>query len=254
MLASAAVIRRILWFATAYTIVIIVHELAHAVTAASFGLEVTLFHFWANVDTTNQATLAQRAAYGLAGPVSSLLLGLAAWLVYRRVPSRSAAAMPLLWLAACGVSNFFGNMMSTPFLGDFSNVANWSNLPMAVRYALGVTGAVVVAAVLFTAGRQLARWASPQSTRAAAVFETVVAPVLAGTAIVIAINQPVAIPGFAMARLGESAFWVFGAAGAFLALRSTTRDVPGAQLRWQDGAIALLVLVIVRVMALGIPM
>jgi hypothetical protein len=254
MLASAAVIRRTLWFATAYTIVIIVHELAHAMTAASFGLEVTLFHFWANVDTTNQATLAQRAAYGLAGPVSSLLLGFAAWLAYRKVPSRSAAAMPLLWLAAGGVSNFFGNMMSTPFLGDFSNVASWMSLPMSVRYALGVAGAVVVATVLFAAGRELARWRSPQATRAAAVFETVVAPVILGTAIVIAINQPVAIPGFAMARIGESAFWVFAAAGAFLAARPSAGDGAGARLRWQDAAFAVVTLVVVRVMAVGIPM
>jgi hypothetical protein len=55
--------RRALWFATAYTIVIIVHEGAHAITAYDFGLETTLFNFWVNIDPANQATIGQRAAY-----------------------------------------------------------------------------------------------------------------------------------------------------------------------------------------------
>ena len=38
-------VRRVLWFATAYTIVIIVHEGAHAITAYGLGLEATLFNF-----------------------------------------------------------------------------------------------------------------------------------------------------------------------------------------------------------------
>src|SRR5262245_40002874 len=109
--------RRILWFATAYTIVIIVHEGAHAVTAGAFGLEPTLYHFWVDFDA-DHASAWQRAATGLAGPLSSLIVGVAAWLAYRVRPATSPAALPLLFLAACGVSNFFGNMMSTAFIGD----------------------------------------------------------------------------------------------------------------------------------------
>jgi hypothetical protein len=252
MLALPPVPRRTLWFATAYTIVILVHEAAHAVTAWAFGLQVEMFHFWANVDPTNQATVAERAAYGLAGPASSLLLGLAAWFAYRRLASRSAAAMPLLWLAASGVSNFFGNMMSAAFIGDFSNVANWMGLPMPARYALSITGALVVASVLFAAGRELARRRSSDGSRAAAALSVVVWPVVFGTAIIIAINQPVPIPGFAMARIGESAFWVFAAAGAFFAARPSTHEGGGIEVRWRDGAVALFVLAAVRIMALGI--
>ena len=67
--------RRILWFATGYTIVIIVHEGAHAITAYGLGLEATLFNFWVNIDPANQATAAQRAAYGVAGPIAGLVAG-----------------------------------------------------------------------------------------------------------------------------------------------------------------------------------
>jgi hypothetical protein len=249
------VIRRILWFPTAYTIVIIVHEAAHAWTARALGLEVTLYHFWANVDEANRATMGERAAYGLAGPVSSLIVGLAALFAYRRVRSRSAAAMPLLFLTANGVSNFFGNMMSTAFIGDFSNVARWLELPMAVRYGLSVTGGVVTAAVLYASGRELGRWWSrPNASRATATLEAVVVPVAVGTAIVIAINQPVPIAGFALARAGESAVWLFAAIGAFTVRRQAEPDADSLELRWQDVAIAVVVVVVVRIMTLGIPL
>ena len=39
------VTRQIRWFATAYTMVIIVHEAAHALTSYALGLETTLYDF-----------------------------------------------------------------------------------------------------------------------------------------------------------------------------------------------------------------
>ena len=247
------VTRRLLWFVTAYTVVIIVHEGAHAVTARAFGFETTLYHFWVNFDA-DSGTPWQRAIVGLAGPLSSLVLGLVSWRAYRAVPARSQAALPLLYLAASGVSNFFGNMMSVAFVGDFSNAANWLNLPMWLRYALGATGAIVTVSVLFATGRELARWSTPGRSRSAAVIEAVVLPALIGTAIIIIINQPNPIPGFAAARAGEAAFWLFAAIGTFTAVRASTGDGAHVRLQWSDGAVALLVLGVVRILALGIPL
>ena len=245
--------RRILWYAVAYTIVIIVHEGAHAIVAGTFNLEPTLYHFWVDFDP-DRATAWQRAAVGFAGPLSSLVIGVVAWLAYRRRPAGAAAAMPLLLLAACGVSNFFGNMTSTAFVGDFSNAARWLDLPMAVRYVLSATGAVVTATVLFFTGRELMRCSSPQGSRLAATLDAVVMPIVIGTAIIIVINQPNPIPGFAAARAGEAAFWVFGVAGALTAVRSSTQDVSRLGLHWTDSAVAALVLVVVRIMAIGLPL
>lgn len=245
--------RRILWYAMAYTVVIIVHEGAHAVTSSAFGLVTTLHHFWVDFDA-DAATAWQRAAVGLAGPLSSLIVGVAAWLAYRMLPARSSAAMPLLFLAACGVSNFFGNMMSAAFIGDFFNVAAWLNLPMAARYTLSATGGVVTATVLFFSGRELARWSPVEASRSAAAIEAVVLPVLIGTAIIIVINQPNPIPGFAAARAGEAAVWVFAAAGTFTAVRRSPPEQGSLQLHWRDGAVAVLVLAVVRILAVGIPL
>jgi hypothetical protein len=247
----AGVSRQILWFVLAYTLVIIVHEGAHAVIARASGLEATMFHFWVNIDAADRATAGQRAAFGLAGPVSSLLAGLAAWIAYRSV-HRSAAALPLLYLAAFGVSNFFGNMMSTAFLGDFSNVAVWLGLPMTMRYTLSAIGGVVAASTLFLTGRELARWRSPWAGRTFAVFAGIVLPVVVGTLLIILLNQPVPIPGFAAARAGESALWVFAAAGLLTAKGSESGTGHHLRVRFADVAIALVVVAVVRTMTIGI--
>ena len=244
-------IRRTLWFATAYTIVIIVHEAAHAVTASALGLETELYQFWVNIDLTNRSTIGERAAFGVMGPVASLILGAAAWFAYR-VRRHTAAAMPLLYLATFGVSNFFGNLMSASFIGDFSNIATWLNVPMVARYALSAVGLICTAAVLFFAGRELAHWAPPDTSRMANAAMTLVPPIAIGTAVIILVNQPVPIHGFAAARVGESAFWIFAMAGAFIAPRTGRDGVQQLQLHWWDYAIAVAALAVVRVMALGI--
>ena len=179
------------------------------------------------------------------------MLGLAAWRGYR-IADGSAAAVPLLYLAVMGASNFFGNLMSISFIGDFSNVATWTGLPMAARYALSAVGMIVMSFVLFVGGRELTKWAVPGRSRTFVALQVVVLPVLVGTAAIILLNQPVPLDGFATARLGESAFWVFGAAGAFTAARGSRSDHADMSVRWQDGAIAALVVLTVRVMTLGI--
>jgi hypothetical protein len=245
--------RRILWFALAYTVVIIVHETAHAVVAAGFGLQTTLHQFWADIDPSNRSTMIERALFGVAGPISSLLLGLASWFAYR-ANRRPAAAMPLLYLAAMGVTNFFGNLASAAFIGDFSNAARWLSLPMSVRYVASASGVLVVVAVLFLTGRALARLTPQNGGRSAAAW-AVLLPAVFGTALIVLVNQPVPIAGFATARMGEAAFWVFAVAGAALTgANSGSLEPSGMRLEWPDLAIAAGAVAVVRIMALGIPL
>jgi O-antigen/teichoic acid export membrane protein len=46
--------------------------------------------------------------------------------------------LPLLYLSVFGVGTFFGNLMSTSFVGDFSAAAIALSLPMTVRYAISL--------------------------------------------------------------------------------------------------------------------
>lgn len=245
--------RFVLWFVSAYTIVILLHESAHAIVAHGLGLTAVLHHFWVDID--NQSTLAQRAAFGVAGPVASLVVGVVAWWSYRRVragASGSALAMPLAYLAAMGISNFFGNLMSTAFIGDFSNVARWTGMPMATRYTASVIGALMVALVLFMAGRELRSLLPARMSRLTAAGTAVLLPAALGTALIILINEPTAIAGFEAARMGEGAFWIFGAAGTFWAKPPSGIEATPDRLRWQDVACALIVVVAVRLLVPGV--
>jgi len=246
-------LRATLWFATAYTLVIVVHEAAHALTAVALGVPSTLFNFWVNHDFS-QATVQTRAAVGIAGPTSGLVLGLICLAIYRRRTS-SAAGLPILYLAAFGLGNFFGNLMSAAFLGDFSNAAVMLGLSPAARIVASVAGAVSLAAITFLTGRELWSWVPPGVHRLVGVVGIVAVPVVVGTAVIVAINQPTlfGLSAFASARAGEAAFWLFAAIGALL-VRSAPPDRARLRLHWADGMAALVALVAVRVMALGIPM
>jgi hypothetical protein len=58
--------------------------------------DTTMFHFWVNVVQRKVSIVAQRAVFGVAGPVSSLPLGTAAWVAYQaaqQVHDGTAAAV-----------------------------------------------------------------------------------------------------------------------------------------------------------------
>ena len=244
-------VRPAVWFATAYTIVIIVHEAAHAISAVALGYPSTLFNFWVNHESA-QATISERAIIDVAGPMASLVIGVVCWVVYQRIKN-SVASLPLLYVAAFGVTNFFGNLMSAAFIGDFSNAAVKLGVPQSARVATAVAGAVAVAGILFATGRELWHWTPRHAGRVRGLLGVVALPSLVGMAIVVLINQPTPMgPSFVTARVGEGAFWLFAALG--LLITQQRRDVRPLRLYWMDSALAILVLLVVKVMARGIPL
>ena len=98
------ILRPILWFTTASTIQVVVHEGAHALMAFALGVPNTLYQYW-DEWPPGAATPGQEALARVWGPIFSLIAGLGFWFVYRR-RSRSAAGLPLLYLSAMGVAMF----------------------------------------------------------------------------------------------------------------------------------------------------
>jgi len=218
------VLRPLVWFPASYTILIIVHEMAHALMGVALGFPSTLFNFWVNHDFTG-ATIAERAAVGAAGPCVGLVVGLLCWALYR-ANTRSAYGFPLLLLAGHGGSNLLGNMMSAAFVGDFSNAALMFRLPMAARYAVSLLGLVGVT----------------------------IAPALLGTVFVVILNEPTPMgASFMSARLTEAALWVFATAGVLTA-PPRQQDEADRPLRFHPAdAVALIVAgVVVKLMSRGI--
>ncbi len=244
------IFRPLLWFVTASTINVLLHEGAHAVTGFSFGMTATLHQYW--VDWSGAVpTRAQEAIVGAAGPVCSLVFGLCCGLAYRR-QSRTAAGLPLLYLAAFGLAMFFGNLMSAAFVGDFSRASATLGISMPMRYTASAVGVAGNAAALFWLGRELRHWIPDKAGRVFGVIAVTVVPAVAGTALIVLFNLPVP-PSvhFAAARFGEAAFHVFAVIGAATGARPSSAG-RSFRLRWIDGTIAVAALLVVRIAVLGI--
>src|SRR4029453_6097024 len=153
---TAWCLRPILLFAAGYTIIGIVHEWAHALTAYALKVPSTVFHLYVRLDGSG-GTVNERALIGVAGPALCLVVGVVCWLAYRKAKS-SHAALLLLYLGWFGTATFFGNLISTPFVGDFSNLAVAFHLPMPVRYCAALAGVLSLGVLSFLMGRELRTW------------------------------------------------------------------------------------------------
>jgi hypothetical protein len=246
------IIRPVVWFAAGSIVTTILHELAHACAAYALGVRSTLFNYSANLDLTPvQAASHLPALIGIAGPLFCLAVGLATWFTFRRVRD-SVVALPLLYVSVFGIGTFFGNLMSTSFVGDFSAAAAALGLPMTVRYVMTVAGALCLAAVHFWVGRELVQWTPAAVGRLSGTLGIVAVPVVLGTAAVILINQP--LRGTSVdARVAEAGFWLFAALGALMTNRDPRKQRGSVAPRLGDGVMALLAALLVRLMVRGIP-
>jgi hypothetical protein len=236
-------------FASAYTIIGILHESAHALTAYALKVPSTLFHLYVHVDRAD-GTLNERAVIRVAGPLFCLAVGLVCWFVSRKAKGARAELL-LLYLAWFGIGTFFGNLMSTPFVGDFSGLALAFQLPMAVRYGVGLTGLLSLCGLAFLMGTELRRWAPAGVGRAKAMVGVIAIPAIVGTAIAILIFLPMSL-AFAVSRVGESTFWIFGAVGTLISRKPPAESSRGLGWGWEDFVILLVAVLVVGVMVGGI--
>jgi hypothetical protein len=224
------IVRPVVWFATGSILITILHELAHVSTAFVLGIRSTLFNYSGVVHfTPAQAASNLPVIVRVAGPLFCLAVGLASWLAFRRARD-SAAGLPLLYLSVFGIGTFFGNLMSTSLIGDFSSAAAALGLPW----------------------RALVRWVPPGVGPMAGALGVVALPVALGTAAVILVSLPMANTTVS-ARIGEAGFWLFAVLGAVAVGRTSPKVQGRLAPRWSDGAAALLAVLLVRLMARGIP-
>jgi hypothetical protein len=246
---SAWSFRPVIVFATAYIIIAISHESAHALTAYALDIPCTLFPFAVEL-ARDRGTVMQRVVIGVAGPLCALLIGLICWLCYRRVRG-SRSELMLLFLATFGTGTFFGNLMSAAFVGDFSRAALALRLPITVRYVASLIGLLSICAVHFMAGWELRRLSPAGSSRLRAMILMVVFPAIAGMAIVTLSSLPMP-SALIFGRLMEALFWIFGAAGVLMSRQSASADHRTLHTGWADVVVLAAAIIALRVMAVGI--
>ena len=232
----------------AYLIIGILHEWAHALTAYALNVPAVLTHLYVHINRAD-GTANQRVIISAAGPVFCLIIGLICWFGYSRRISAHADLL-LLYLGWFGVATLLGNLISTPFVGDFSAVTQALQMRMSVRYGLTVTGAVLLCGLAFFVGSELRQLAPPGVGALKAMIGVIMVPVIGGTAALILISLPMPSE-FALGRVAESSFWFFGALGTLLS-RKHFRKILSRRLSWADFVLVLLAVGVLRLMVGGI--
>jgi len=242
-------LRPLVLFAAAYTLVTIAHEFAHAVTAYALHVPSTLFHFAVDIDRAH-ATLTQQAVIGVAGPLFALCIGLLSWGAYTRTRN-SRLALPLLYFVMFGGGTFFGNLISTAFVGDFSRLALLLQLPIEVRYSLSVLGVLLLCALSFLIGIELRRWTPVGVSAVKATIAMVAIPAILGMVIALLISLPMP-SNFVYGRIAESSFWIAAAVGILVSRKQPADSRRKLELGWADIALLLIAVLLVRLLVGGI--
>lgn len=131
-------------FASAELLTAALHETGHGLAAQALGFAPRIYAFYENNPT---GTPAQSLIILAAGPITSLILGIAFLLWYRAGSARySFGRLLLFWLAWLGIMQFVNYLIVTPWMtaGDTSQIADllhWSTLP---RYAVALVGIIAL--------------------------------------------------------------------------------------------------------------
>jgi len=103
---------------------VIVHELGHAITVWLFGGEVVDFgygFYWGYVSHIGVYTPAQHWLISIAGTFGSLLYGIVAWLIFRRIPKSSYRYFALRILRV----HLYYSLLYYPIFTLFTFVGDW---------------------------------------------------------------------------------------------------------------------------------
>jgi succinate dehydrogenase hydrophobic anchor subunit len=242
-------LRPTLMFVSGFAINTSVHEAAHAFAAGALGIPARLFHFYASVDLAAVSTVDQAVVRG-AGPVASLVLGAICWWA-ARVVRGTGLVLPLFYLGVFGIAMFLGNLMSTAFVGDFSNAAVTAGLSSATRLVIAAAGGVATIGFGVGVGHWLRARFPPCRSALEEVAAIVVLPAILGTVAIVLMYQPLP-ENDTFARVSEESFWVFVAIGALLPQTRAAAESDLFRTRRGDWILVVVAMALVRVLALGI--
>jgi hypothetical protein len=154
-------------FCAAYIVTTAVHELAHALAAAFFGLDPV----WHGATTPHVAgTAAQETVVALAGPICSVISGTTVLALSSR--ARGYPGLLLHWLGLLSVAGFCGYLISAAFAtsGDIADALVLQHAPPWAAWLAFVAGLVGLLSLARGAAVRLvshapAGWSTSQALR-----------------------------------------------------------------------------------------
>ncbi|MBV8490684.1 MAG: hypothetical protein JO199_09160 [Candidatus Eremiobacteraeota bacterium] len=238
-------------FSTAMLATAALHETGHALAAQALGFAPKIYAFYEDNPT---GTAAQSLLILAAGPIVSLIAGLALAMWYRfTTPRYSYWRLLLFWLAWLGIMQFVNYLIVTPWLsaGDTAQMADILRWPLWGRYAVSLAGIAILIALLRPAATSM--FAAAPSTiplgdgrdRRRYIMAGFYLPLLAGVALTAVAGigtNPVAVLLGLLGTLGNIDVI------ALALFRANVAEVPvraaGAPLRIEPVAIALWVAIV----------
>ncbi len=134
-------------YVLAFLLTTVLHELGHACASVALGGRPVLHHVSVEHEGREGA---RQAAVSAAGPLLSLVQGLALLGALQWMPpAATATRLFVLWACIHGLVNFFGYLITTPFVAnaDLGKVAAWLGLPLAGKFALMAVGLAAVTVI-----------------------------------------------------------------------------------------------------------
>ncbi len=242
-----------------FLVTTILHEVAHAVTSLALGGRPVLHHVYVAHEGLEGA---RQAMVSAAGPLMSLVQGGVLLALLRATSAApTATRLALVWLCIHGLVNFFGYLVTTPFVpnADLGKIASWLELPMLARWGVFAAGLGAITWIGFWAREPLLAFVvepaalTDPAARVRHVMAIGVGPWLLGGALIALASWP-------------SPHWIsflypfFAGFFLFVTVRRARDILPpdvGAPL-WTDGALwpwlvgVAAVLVIFRVLVGGV--
>ena len=235
-------------FICAFFITTFIHESGHFITYLIFGADPVLYHNYVQAQSDNLSTLALIITV-MAGPVASLLQGIAfsIWAFMRR--KKDVMDLLILWLGLLGLVNFFGYLLLTPFstAGDTGKAATLLQLGVPSTYFIAAAGLTVVIVLVLKIGRIFADFIPADligREKGKYVYAIMFYPILIGSVV----NTALAFPVPTIVSILYPATSAFVIMSSFRAiLRSHRSDAHRSELR-ERIQLPLVVLTLVCVM------
>jgi hypothetical protein len=242
--------RPTLLFVVAFVFNVTPHETVHAITSYLLGFNSTVFQMWVNPDSA-EATPTQLAIIAASGPIFSLAVGLACWMLWQGRFRDGASGLTFLMISMVGIYSFLGPLAGAALGGDFHTAFRFLHVPKPVGYLTSATGFILLPSFMFYMGRELLRWAPHEFGRAKAVACTTLIPWLVGTLLLLLVYWP--LPGFLVgSMLGGSAFWAFAVLGAILGFPTRRPVETISSFTRSDLILTIAALAMVRLLVNGI--
>ena len=196
-----AILNSFLAISSAFLLTILLHEIAHFLTAILLGYDATLYHNRVLVQTI-ELDINKILFSGIA-PIFSLAQGLVAYEISKKLKT-SILSLFLNWFGVAGIITFFGYLFIAPLIpfGDTGQVFHLLKVPFTLQLIISILAVILLTIILMKSTVTFERFAeedlgSTKQNRKRWAFSLILIPLFLSIPLITLFQFP--IPHFASA-------------------------------------------------------